>query len=52
VAATFLQLNGRTLEANQQEIVTTMLDVANHQISREDLAYWMKRNSVKNSVLR
>jgi death on curing protein len=52
VAATFLQLNGHTLEANQLEIVTTMLDVANHEISREDLANWMQRNSLKNSAMR
>jgi death on curing protein len=52
VAATFLELNGHTLAANQLEVVTTMLSVANQQTSRQSLADWMRRNCEPNSVLR
>jgi prophage maintenance system killer protein len=51
VAATFLQMNGYRLEANQLEIVTTMTEIADHTINRSELVDWMQRNSVSFETL-
>jgi death on curing protein len=45
VAATFLEMSDFRLEPNQLEIVTTMTAVAEHTISSEELAEWMRINS-------
>ena len=45
VTATFLEINGYRLDASQLEIVQTMLAVANHEITRTELAQWLQRNS-------
>lgn len=46
-AATFLRLNGYDLKASDRELYETIMQLANKAISRDDLAAWFSRNSVR-----
>src|SRR6266542_6111001 len=39
----FLGLNGYSLSAPETEVVTTMLAIADHRLSAEELAGWVRR---------
>ena len=45
VCATFLEVNGRRVNAMQADVVTTMLGVADSSINEETFASWLERNS-------
>jgi death-on-curing protein len=41
----FLQMNGYELTADEPDVVTTIGGVASGEVSEEDLARWIERNS-------
>jgi len=43
----FLGLNGYSLSAPETEVVTTMLAIADHRLSAEELAGWVRRHLVR-----
>ena len=45
VCATFMELNGRRVTAEQADVVETMLAVAAGEISHEELADWLDQNA-------
>jgi death-on-curing protein len=45
VCATFLEVNGRSVTATQEDVVVTMLGVADSSINEETFAAWLERNS-------
>ena len=47
VAATFLEINGRSQTASQPDIVTTMIAVAEGILAEDALAAWFRRTSVR-----
>lgn len=44
-ALTFLRINGRNLNASEEQVYQTMMRLANKQLSRETLTDWFKKNS-------
>ncbi len=44
-AAVFLDLNGYLIEPSEQEVVETIVGVAQHEIDEAAAAQWLKRNS-------
>ena len=46
VSATFLELNGRTVVAGQNEVVTIMLGVADGTVTDEAFSVWLQQSSV------
>ncbi|MCU0552213.1 MAG: type II toxin-antitoxin system death-on-curing family toxin [Leptolyngbya sp. Prado105] len=48
VAAVFLELNGYSLDAPEEEVVQVMLDLAAGQKTQEEIAEWLRDNSVVN----
>ena len=44
-AAVFLEINGRTLHASEEDAVVTFLALASGQLSEVELAAWFKLNS-------
>ena len=47
VMAVFLQLNGLTLKADDAEVVTVMLALADGRLSEKQLAAWLREHSTK-----
>jgi death-on-curing protein len=45
VCATFLEINGRTVTATQQDVVTVMLGVADSSMKEEQFTQWLEQNS-------
>ncbi|MGH7897505.1 MAG: type II toxin-antitoxin system death-on-curing family toxin [Candidatus Binatia bacterium] len=44
--ATFVELNGSTLEASEEEVVQVMLAIANRRFGEEELAKWIRKHLV------
>lgn len=44
VCATFLELNGKSVTAEQAEVVAMMLAVAENSITEDQFAEWLRRN--------
>lgn len=42
--ATFLEMNGRTVSASEEEILVAMLALADDQLSRKKLAVWIRES--------
>lgn len=47
VCAAFLELNGRRVTATQADVVAAMLGLASGEISEEQFALWLERNSAQ-----
>lgn len=47
VAAVFLDINGYQLDCPQGQVYETMMKLANKQLSRDELALWLKKNTQK-----
>ncbi len=47
VMVVFLELNGLIFEAEEADVVTTMLAVADARMSEEDLAIWLQAHTKK-----
>lgn len=47
VTAVFVELNGFTLEAREEDVVETMLAVADHRCDEQQLGDWIRRHLVK-----
>jgi death on curing protein len=43
----FLQMNGYLLSASEEDAYSTMIELANGQLSKEQLSFWLKENSTK-----
>jgi death on curing protein len=44
---TFLQMNGYLLSASEEDAYSTMIELANGRLSKEQLSFWLKENSTK-----
>ena len=42
--ATFLEMNGRTVTATEEEVLITMIDLADGELSRKKLAVWIRES--------
>jgi death-on-curing protein len=45
VCATFLEINGRRVSASQEDVVKTMLGVADGRLNEDEFADWLNRNA-------
>jgi len=46
-ALTFLRLNGYDLKASEKELYEVIMQIANKKLSRNKLAQWFKKNTVR-----
>jgi death on curing protein len=49
IAATFVELNGRTMTATEPDVVLTFLALAAGDLSEDALAHWFDANSIPSS---
>ena len=52
LCATFMELNGREVTADQADVVAIMLGVASSGVTEEQLALWLERNSGRSTPRR
>jgi len=52
LCATFMELNGREVTADQADVVAIMLGVASSAVTEGQLALWLERNSARSTPRR
>jgi death-on-curing protein len=47
LAYVFLGTNGLNLEATEEEVVTTMVDLADHRLTEDEFAAWLRTHTTR-----